>query len=179
MRGVKNSYSHEINFWPYVKRNSTNKCWAWIGNRQKVGYGQIWKDGRPQGAHRIAWEIANGRKAPSNRWVLHRCDNPNCVNPNHLFLGTPKDNHQDQIAKGRRPIIRPFSKRPELIKRGEDASAAKLREFQVLEIRRKAALGQSQTLLSKQFGVSPSNINRIVNRTRWKHLCPGHNACPA
>jgi hypothetical protein len=65
------------------------------------GYGTLYAEGRHQGAHRLAWELANGRAIPAGLFICHRCDNPLCVNPDHLFLGTHTDNMRDMIAKGR------------------------------------------------------------------------------
>ena len=75
-------------------------CLEWPGQRDKNGYGMIWNGHGPRRTHRLAWELTNGA-APAGMQVLHRCDNPPCCNPEHLFLGTPKDNVVDMMAKGR------------------------------------------------------------------------------
>ena len=75
-------------------------CWEWTAARQTNGYGRIMHNGRPTAAHRVAWELVNG-PIPEGMSVLHRCDNRICVRPEHLFLGTYKDNSDDKIAKGR------------------------------------------------------------------------------
>lgn len=88
-------------FWPMV--NKTGPCWLWTGSLDGSGYGQINLNGRPARASRISWEMANG-PIPSGLWVLHNCpggDNPQCVNPAHLWLGTAQDNARDMTAKGR------------------------------------------------------------------------------
>lgn len=91
----------EERFWRYVQK--TDRCWLWIGAEQGDGYGRLWNPGpgpRLLGAHRLSWELHRG-PIPDGLWVLHRCDNPLCVNPDHLFLGTNADNVKDMIAKGR------------------------------------------------------------------------------
>ena len=88
-------------FWENVSKTET--CWVWIGHRKETNYGVISegkRKGRPKSAHRYSWEIHNG-PIPEGLCVLHRCDNPPCVNPEHLFLGTLADNAQDMLAKGR------------------------------------------------------------------------------
>ncbi len=87
-------------FWDKVE--IINGCWLWMASRRSPkGYGQVVRYGKPQSAHRVSWELANG-PIPKGLCVLHKCDNPPCVNPSHLFLGTPKDNADDSIRKGRR-----------------------------------------------------------------------------
>lgn len=86
-------------FWSYVQRG--DECWTWIGARDANGYGRLSLPGRGTiGAHRVSWELHRG-EIPDGLCVLHRCDNPPCVWPEHLFLGTHADNVADRIAKGR------------------------------------------------------------------------------
>ena len=82
------------------KVGKTEDCWLWTANKFKGGYGQYQFLGKPNGAHRISWIIHYG-EIPKGMHVLHRCDNPPCVNPNHLFLGTHTDNMKDKAEKGR------------------------------------------------------------------------------
>ena len=90
-------------FWPKVDRRAPDECWPWTASKYKNGYGQIGVGGRDMGvtgAHRVAWELTHGA-VPDGFFVCHRCDNPGCVNPNHLFVAAPKANTWDMIEKGR------------------------------------------------------------------------------
>lgn len=93
----------ETRFWAQVDmRSGIWECWEWTGARLPRGYGFAWDNavGANRLAHRLAWELTNG-PIPDDLWVLHRCDNPPCVRPDHLFLGTAADNAHDMMAKGR------------------------------------------------------------------------------
>jgi hypothetical protein len=111
-------------------------------------------------AHRVSYEIHCG-KIPEGMFVLHRCDNPPCVNPDHLFLGSIADNRADMVAKGRQP------RREVLSHKGTDHAYAKLSNAQVMEIR--SAKGTLRGLAG-QYGVSHGQIRRIRAGEQWKHL---------
>ena len=97
-----------IRFWQKVERRNDNECWIWKGSRDARGYGRL-NPGvglSPVKAHRLSWELANG-PIPAGMFACHKCDTPSCVNPNHIFIGTPKDNSMDCSAKGRlNPVSR-------------------------------------------------------------------------
>ena len=131
---------------------SLTECWPWTANQNNKGYGQLRRGNTLVLAHRQMWEFERG-PIPDMLCVLHTCDNPLCVNPSHLFLGTRADNNRDARAKGRTPA-------------GEKQWMAKLTADQVRQIR--AADGTCKTL-GKQFGVSPSQISRIKRKERWSH----------
>src|SRR3990167_1102674 len=94
----------------YKKVRKLNRCWIWKGGKNKTGYGRFFFKNRLWSSHRCMWEMTNG-DIPKGMNVLHRCDNPSCVNPEHLFLGTQKDNMSDCIKKGRKPNKGPFGER--------------------------------------------------------------------
>lgn len=134
-----------------------NGCWEWVGPRNIGGYGSVPRTRHGTGvAHRVAWEREHG-PIPDGMLVCHSCDNPPCVNPSHLFLGTHRDNTNDKIAKGRQA-------------RGETHRAAVLRNAQVLEIRFRAAWGQPNWAIAAWVGVSEANTSRVVRRKIWRHL---------
>ncbi len=130
-------------------------CFLWLGTRTWNGYGHFKLDGKPRRAHRLAWELTNGA-IPGDLQVLHRCDVRECVNPDHLFLGTQADNIVDRDAKGR-GVWSPGAKNGQ----------AKLTPAQVSEIRRLAAI-RSQASIARDFGMSKAATCLIVNRKRWK-----------
>lgn len=83
------------------KIEKTKSCWLWLGSRSGKGYGSFWLNGRKRPASQVAWSMANKQSFPSGMFACHTCDNPKCVNPDHIFVGTPKDNTQDAILKNR------------------------------------------------------------------------------
>lgn len=148
-------------FWRRVRKS--DGCWEWGGAVRGKGYGEIGRGGRGQGVvdtHRLSWELHFG-EIPEGLQVLHRCDNPPCVRPDHLFLGTVADNMADKAQKGRAPSI----SNP-----GEQAGRAKLTNADVLAIRRRAAAGERLFQIARSFPVSASTIGQVVNRKTWGHL---------
>ena len=98
-KNPKKTIPLEERFWGKVEVPSYGECWEWTAGKIR-GYGSIFYNGKTHKAHRISWKIHFG-KIPKDMCVLHECDNPSCVNPSHLFLGTHKDNSDDKIQKGR------------------------------------------------------------------------------
>lgn len=145
-------------FWSKV--NKTDGCWLWTAALNAQGYGHFQIVGRGVvRANRFSWEITNG-PIPAGMYVCHRCDNPACVNPAHLFIGTQAENMADCAAKGRNGAPR-----------GEAHRSAKLTPAQVVEIRaRYAAGGVSYAKLCREYGVCERNILDIVRRRIWKHV---------
>lgn len=149
-------------FWWHVDRRP-GECWEWRGHRTKQGYGSSgvgkgWGGGsgsRP--AHRVAWELTNG-PIPPGLFVCHRCDNPPCCNPAHLFVGTAADNARDREAKGRsRPVA------------GSNCNWAKLSEASASVIKA-APPWVKHTSVAKYFGVSEATVRRIRQGKIWRHL---------
>ena len=139
-----------------------SECWLWYGCRNNGGYGTFKGVYRVGKAHRISWEMFKG-EIPRGLKVLHKCDIPNCVNPDHLFLGTQKDNVKDMMKKGR------FRKRFALL--GEDNPVSKLTNESVKNIRKLYETGEWSCLsLAKKFGVSPMTICRAKNSKSWRHV---------
>lgn len=134
-------------------------CIEWVGHRSTYGYGVIQsKIHGSIGAHRVALGIALGQPVPKGKHVLHRCDNPPCVNPDHLFIGTDKDNVADMLAKGRNRY-------------GVSHPMSKLTEEKVREIkRRRATEGTRWKDLAADYGVSYTAIQKIFEGKTWKHV---------
>ena len=145
--------------------NPDTECWEFTGKLGQDGYGKLKRNGATVRAHRVFYEAFVG-PIPPGRLVCHKCDNPKCVNPKHLFCGTQLDNERDKDSKGRRPPSW-FVQFPELRKRGADNPAAKLTEQQAREIR--ATRGNTRKLADK-FGVARSTIQRVRTGKKWKHL---------
>lgn len=161
-------------FWRKVRK--TESCWLWIGSKRNKGYGAfVWSTSAGdiiQGrAHRFAWEMAFG-PVPSGLCVLHTCDNPSCVRPEHLWIGTKSDNNRDMLTKGRRVLGGSktgiaYCK----YEKGEQHHNARITPEIVKSIRETHARGGiSLGTISRQHGMSVSHIFRIVNRKAWKHV---------
>jgi hypothetical protein len=158
----------EIRFWNNVLKTDT--CWMWQGLIAPNGYGRTWLHGKNHGAHRLAYEWTRG-PIPKGMYVLHHCDMPACVNPEHLFLGTAADNYHDAFRKGRIPIgANHWSTRhPERYRRGTTHPFSKFTEEQVREIRAAITAGARPTDVAKQFNVSRRAIYHLMTDA-WKHI---------
>jgi hypothetical protein len=147
----------EDKFWARVEREPG--CWHWQGAISTWGYGFLHADGRVRHAHRVSWEINVG-PIPEGMMVCHHCDVRDCVNPDHLFLGTAKDNVADMIAKGRRADIVPPSRR------GEEHYAARLSDVVVSEIRAAVAAGELHRLIALRYGVTRQYVGMLAKGAR-------------
>jgi hypothetical protein len=160
-------------FWARVDK-SGDGCWPWLGAANTNGYGILEiGGGRRTTAHRVARMLAMG-EIPEGLFVCHRCDNPGCMRPDHLFLGTPGDNMRDKAAKGRGNA--PTGERhgahtqPDRILRGEARPQAKLTTADVAEIRRRGMAGDAKKAIARDYGVAPRTVRDVVRRRRWAHV---------
>ena len=136
-------------------------------NQQSNGYGKLWsyEKQRHEWAHRISWELSYGT-IPEGLFVLHHCDNPGCVRPEHLFLGTQGDNARDMSGKGRSGA----TVHPNSIERGVQRYCAKLDDDKVREIRKRFLSGEKNKDIADSYGVNPGTISNIVHGKKWKHV---------
>lgn len=157
--GKRNHACLEQRFWRMIKK--TEDCWLWIGGKKPNGYGQISEGGKGSKtllAHRVSYKIHHG-ELPEGLVVMHSCDNPSCVNPSHLSVGTYKDNTQDMIAKGRKRTVAPL---------GSENGKAILSERDVLYIRENQ--GKSHAQLGREMGVSPNCVRGVRTGRTWSHV---------
>jgi hypothetical protein len=176
-------------FWDKVRMGLPDECWEWRASTNSYGYGKFGIVGRVLGAHRIAWELSHG-PVPEGQCVLHRCDNPPCCNPAHLFLGTQADNMRDCKAKGRNPHGERHGSHlhPERRARGERSGAYTMPDRRV----RGEANGQSkieaddvcailalwhggmlQGDIGERFGICQQEVSNIVSGKAWRHVTAG------
>lgn len=148
----------EQRVWGKVQKGQPDECWPWTGRRNAQGYGTTKVGNNFWLVTRLIWTWQHG-EIPEGMCVLHRCDNPTCVNPAHLWLGTRTDNNRDRDRKGRYHGGR-----------GERQWKAKLTETDVKAIRQAGANGIATGKLAAQFSVSTSTIRYVVQRTTWKHV---------
>jgi len=155
-------YTHEqrrAKFWEKVYIPSLLACWVWQGYKNPQGYGQLHvADRRQVRAHRMAWEIVYG-PIPKGLHCLHKCDNPSCVNPSHLYIGTNLDNVRDRMNRNRQSYTK-----------GEKNGKSKLTDDKVKEIRDLLKAGHTQQSVANQFNVSRPLIGYIKRGVIWKHL---------
>jgi len=155
-------------YWEKVDK-SEDGCWNWTSALDGWGYGVFFLKDRSCAfkAHRLSWEIHFG-PIPEGMLICHHCDNPKCVRPDHLFVGTPKDNIRDCVNKGR--WIQPPQPHKSQIQRGEKVCFAKLTAEKVFQIRRLALKGVSCYRMSKWIPLSYRGIKFIIDGVNWAHV---------
>jgi hypothetical protein len=151
MRGRK-----QIPFMDYVSPEPNSGCWLWTGAMNRDGYGHARRDSKTQLAHRVSYQMHRG-PIPEGMCVCHTCDEPSCVNPDHLWLGTHLDNVRDMNAKGRHHDAS-----------GEANGRAKLTIEKVREIRAKLANGQARKNIVTEYGISRSSVSLIHLGKIWR-----------
>jgi len=140
-------------FWEKVDVRRPDECWFWLASKDQYGYGQISIDGNIRRATHVLFYLRHNYWPPKGKQANHTCDNPPCMNPRHLYLGTKKSNTRDMMQRKRNRTFR-----------GEHNGRSKLTEKQVQEIR----VGlQFQNKLAEKYGVAPSTISRIKAGKRW------------
>ncbi len=183
--------SEEERFWSRVNRSGPvvrddlGRCWTWLGGKTTGGYGRVQIAGRSDLAHRAAFRFAHSD--PGEACVLHACDNPSCVCPDHLTLGTKGDNNRDRAAKGRSSTgDRHYSRqqparlargsthfsvtKPEAVCRGSMHGCAKVDEACVQRIRQRSVAGELQKAIARDVGLSNTAVGDIVRRKTWRHV---------
>jgi hypothetical protein len=156
--GVKNQAPPEERFWRFVEKS--NDCWKWNGSKAN-GYGRFSVGSKSDGmflAHRFSWELHNKQEIPKGMFVMHKCDNPECTNPDHLTLGTPKENTQDMIAKGRKRTVAPV---------GLGNGKSLLNEEKVRLIRQS---NLPHAVIARQLGVSAGCVRGVRIGRTWSHV---------
>lgn len=159
VKGLKGSASLPIGerFWRLVDRSAgENGCWPWLGAVNHSGYGMMRVNRRTVRAHRVSYSLEHGPQPPAV-FVCHRCDNPICVNPKHLFAGTCADNVRDMVSKQRHL-------------RGTQKNQAILTEEIVAEAKRQVLGGRSMNSIAKELSVSPSAVRNAVLGITWRHV---------
>lgn len=168
--------SDRARFWDGVPEwTKTGDCWEWELGTFRQGYGRLYVRRKSMLAHRISYELNVG-PIPEGMFVCHKCDNPPCVNPSHLFLGTALDNMRDKVSKGRHGNVSGDDHhsrcRPETVLRGVRHWNSKLTEDDVLRIHALHAGGMIQRRLCERFNASPQTVSAILKGIKWKHLHP-------
>ena len=143
-------------FW--AKVDKSGECWLWKASKNLHGYGQLMIARKPLGAHRVAWELANG-PIPAGMCVCHRCDTPACVRPDHLFLGTHTDNMRDMFSKKRRKTAPT---------RGELNGNSRLTRQQAEEIRWRVYACWPIRVVGREFRIAQCAVQRIARGLGWK-----------
>ena len=153
-------------FYHSYKVNEATGCWEWLGKSRSGScrlYGRIKVDGKTMPAHRYSWELHNEAKIPDGMIVMHMCDNPQCVNPSHLRLGTHQENNDDKVRKNRQAKGDAFKNRKPAV--GSRNGLAKLTEQQAMEIFNDQ---RPQRKIAADYGISQAVVHNIKSMKTWK-----------
>lgn len=143
-------------FWTKVVKRGPDDCWLWLAGKDKDGYGKFWYEGKTIRAHRFSYELCYGL-IPEEYGCFHDCDFPSCVNPHHLFSGLDQANVEDRVQKERSA-------------KGEKSGPSRLTSDQVIAIRERYVLGETQPSLANAFGIGQSTVSSIIRRQTWAHI---------
>ena len=155
---------YEERFWLKVEKDANDRgCWEWQASTETTGYGQVRIDGVDTQAHRYSWALHNGEIG--DNWVLHKCDNRLCVNPEHLYLGDATDNMNDMWKRERHSKPDPPVPDPT----GEKNPRSKLTENDVRKIRKEHP-DKTQQELADEYGLTQATISQITRRESWTHV---------
>ena len=149
----------ERRLWSKINILSDDKCWEWQGAKTTAGYGVIRINYELNYAHRLAWMLKNKAEIPKKGVICHRCDNPSCCNPNHLFLGTQADNIRDAAKKDRMP-------------KGEVHHMSSISKDDVRHIRYLGYTNMSKKKIGEKFGISRQAVTDILCKRTWGHIDP-------
>lgn len=162
-----------------IPDSDPDECWEWQGSYFTHGYGRIKRLGKTYRAHRLSYRFHKG-PIPEGKIIMHRCDNPSCVNPSHLKCGTYAQNNLDKMRKGRCVTGDDHHARtnPELLSRGEEHGRAHLSRSAVISMRREAREeGTTDHVFAKRYDVSNSAVHRAIKGVTWQHLNDNHPPC--
>ena len=152
----------QARFWAKVDKREPDECWLWMGSRNSNDYGRFNFSGLKVGAHRMSLMMAISRQMSSEEFACHHCDNPPCVNPAHLYVGSIQTNIRDMSERDR-------FHRWHGARKGETNPKAKLTDDDVLQIRALKGLHRQRELV-QIFGVSQTTISHVLNRKVWGHV---------
>ena len=158
-----------IEFFDRLQKQESG-CWEWIGFRYPNGYGQFGSNKYgTRYAHRVAWIIANHSQIPEGKFVCHRCDNPSCCNPDHLFLGTPEENSRDMVSKKRSALEsrNGMCNNTEGFNQGQRNGSAKLTDEIALQV---FNADGTQREIAERFGISQTHVGQIKRKVNWRHI---------
>lgn len=157
----------------HVVVNQKTECWEWKGEMSNKGYGRVWYMGDRFSAHRFSYMAFVG-EIPSGKLILHQCDNPKCVNPNHLHPGTYRDNINEAVARNRacKGDLNGLRRHPESIVHGDNHPKSRLTSNQVKEMRLAYNNGVSSKELAQQYGIAQRTAQRALKGETWKRGDP-------